>query len=217
MMGSFTWADAVLTLDTETAQRRAAPLRTWSEHAFELGLGLAELLVFETDPTRLQALHLDAQLYPLGAGAHLPAYLQLHSAERAPMLALGLGIELRSDYVLANWSAAWVHLGLGAPPARQAVATPIRRRAREEVTLHQFYLRPEDVMQVGGCPVMVPGRCAAELLRSAPDCPKVARTVRALNQRGWTTKRDVLHFIHELGQGRNSRRAFAALEAIGVD
>ncbi|MDR6691888.1 hypothetical protein J2X55_002818 [Microbacterium sp. 1154] len=115
--------------------------------------------------SELSAACLDGVLVPLGEG-----FMPADAAETSWMRARSLLPLLGDRWAGVRATAAWVHGGMPAEPARhhlQRVATT-RSRAHNatRVVFHDVRLPTEDTVTLGGIHLSTPGRTLADLARS---------------------------------------------------
>jgi len=147
-----------------------APCTAWSVHAADLAADVAGLVhEWGWTPTA-QALEAEGQLVQLLPGIFAPPDLLDSPIDRVISLGCAIGSRLRPHHVVAGASAAWVNVG-GPPPAPAELLSMAHRSTVAGAVIRHAQLRAGDVETIGGAPVTVPARTAADLLRfeRAPD------------------------------------------------
>lgn len=167
-------------------------LQGWSTLAQDLAQGLAAKAVHEPDSpatscyTHRDLLRRDLALTEVTPTLALPTHTLTTVAARAAAIALAVAsLPLTGATVIADESAAWVWVG-GTPPHRIVINSHERLRTPGWIHPRQVVLRPYDVRDAGGCPVMTPARAFSELVgrRSHPYAPEFATR---LVVQGWVT------------------------------
>jgi hypothetical protein len=182
---------------------RAERLGVWSAHAADLARHLAEaLLPWPENPTQASQV-LAGELVRLAPGLYLPGNLRPGMIDRALLVGLAAGSSLRSHHVVAGPSAAWVLLGGRRIPSLE-LATPVHRSIVPGFDIRHVPIPAGDVLDIGGVPVTVASRTAADLLRFGPRSVAL-ELVPALVASGWCRTEEIAPRL--IGQAR--RRGIA--------
>ncbi len=189
---------ALLTAPAASRPRHPPPrsvglCAAWSHHAAELAVPLGqELLRFAETPATAR-LVADGYVVRLRPGLFVPPDVLGTAISRALLVGCALGGQLQAHHVIAGPTAAWVLLG-GVPPTPIELLSPTHRGDLAGVVQRYGLLRPWDVETIGGAPVTVPARTAADLLRFSP-LEEAAALVHELVDSGHTRPTQIAHLL----------------------
>ncbi|MBK0329829.1 hypothetical protein I8D64_00215 [Brachybacterium sp. MASK1Z-5] len=188
-----------------------APCAAWSQQAAELAAALEQEVA--RWPATLS--HYDdvrtGALVPVGEGRLVPFYLAEHASDRALLVGGAVGARLRSDHVIALWSAHWVHTGAAFPDPIDLL-TFSHRSVIPGVRVHHSGVAVTDIEQIAGTPVTTPARTGADLLRF--DGEAAIEGVEALVRTGLCTGEQIGERLAAARGGSGSRVARRLLEQI---
>jgi len=186
-----------------------APCAAWSVHAAELAADVADLVLEWGQTPTVQVLEAEGQLVQLLPGIFAPPDLLDSPIDRVISLGCAIGSRLRAHHVVAGVSAAWVCLG-GPPPSPAELLSMSHRSTVAGAVIRHAQLRAGDVETVGGAPVTVPARTAADLLRFERP-PGVLELVGRLLDEGHVTVEGVSERLAAMHRHPGSRAAGARL------
>lgn len=189
------------------------PCRAWSAHAEDLALGLAEEISRWPENPVQRLLAARGELVRVREGCYVPTTHLSSMAARAVVTGCALGGALRSTFVIAGPSAAWVLSG-GAPPLALTFLSTGRPMVVAGALIRQAVVRAHDVESIGGCPLTVPGRTATDVLRFGTDEACAVTTVSRLLGTGLLDPEDVERRLHVLSGHPHARRAATRWEAV---
>lgn len=188
-----------------------APCAAWSQQAAELAIPLEQEIA--RWPATLS--HYDdvrtGALVPVGEGRLIPFYRVEHASDRALLVGCAIGQRLRSDHVIALWSAHWVHTGT-AFPAPIDLTTVSHRSVIPGARVHHGAFELSDIEQIAGTPVTTPARTGADLLRF--DGTRAIEGVEMLVRTGLCTGEQIGQRLSAAGSGAGCRAARTLLEPI---
>lgn len=188
-----------------------APCAAWSQQAAELAVPLEQEVA--RWPATLS--HYDdvrtGALVPVGKGRLVPFYHAEHASDRALLVGCAVGARLRSDHVIALWSAHWVHTGAAFPDPIDLM-TLSHRSVIPGVRVHHSVVVLSDIEQIAGTPVTTPAKTGADLLRS--DGEAALEGVEVLVRTGLCTGEQIGERLAAARGGSGSRIARRLLEQI---
>ncbi|WP_152353138.1 hypothetical protein [Brachybacterium subflavum] len=188
-----------------------APCAAWSQQAAELAVTLEQEVA--RWPATLS--HYDdvrtGSLVPVGEGRLVPFYFAEHASDRALLVGCAVGARLRSDHVIALWSAHWVHTGAAFPDPIDLM-TFSHRSVIPGVRVRHSGVAVTDIEQIAGTPVTTPAKTGADLLRF--DGEAALEGVEALVRTGLCTGEQIGERLAAVRGGSGSRVARRLLEQI---
>jgi hypothetical protein len=191
---------------------RAEQLAVWSQQAVDLARDLAPALLDWPDDPAQSSQVLAGDLWELIPGLYLPGDLSPGLVDRAVLVGLAAGAELRAHHVVTGPSAAWVMLGCRPVPPLE-LSTPGHRGVVPGFVVRHLVLSPSEVRTIGGVPVTAPARSAADVLRFSPR-GLALDLVRELVETGWCTCEEIGTLLDVAPRRRGNARARAMLSAL---
>lgn len=175
-----------------------AACAAWSHHAAELAQPVTALIEDWEESPSVQSMVADGEMERLLPGLFLPPDLLGSAVDRVIALGCALGPRLRSHYIVAGASAAWVCLG-GRPPSPAELLSPAHRGTVAGTVVRHTLIRAGEVETIAGAPVTEPVRTAVDLLRFRRSPEQVALVedllesghvrLEAIRRRLWTMHR----------------------------
>lgn len=189
-----------------------AACAAWSRHAAELAAPIAVLLEHWEENPSADSLVRDGYVHRILPGIFLPPDVLCTAVGRALALGCAIGDRLRSHHVIAGASAAWVFAG-GIPPIPATLVSTAHRGDVAGVTISNARLEPDEVETIGGCPITVPGRSAADLLRFARNDEDLYAVARLIHS-GHVDERQISTLLRGLDRYPGARTGEAKLRQV---